>query len=109
MLRETGKKSFLPRHSSTHKGSAMFSNVRSPRLASLLAAATFVSSSALAQTTPPPAAAPAPAPAAEPAPDNTLTANIGLFSQYGFRSISQTGGQPAVQGGFDYAHSSGFY
>jgi len=32
-----------------------------------------------------------------PAPDNTLTSNIGLFSQYIFRGIAQTAGQPAVQ------------
>lgn len=38
-----------------------------------------------------------------------LTANVGLFSQYVFRSIRQTGGNPAVQGGFDFAHKSGFY
>jgi uncharacterized protein (TIGR02001 family) len=68
-----------------------------------LALAATASSAVLAQTTP--AAAPAPA----PAPDNVLTANVGLFSQYIFRGISQTAGQPAVQGGFDYAHSSGFY
>ena len=68
-----------------------------------LALAATASSAVLGQTTP--AAAPAPA----PAPDNVLTANVGLFSQYIFRGISQTAGQPAVQGGFDYAHSSGFY
>jgi uncharacterized protein (TIGR02001 family) len=89
----------------------MLSNERSPRLASLLALALalLVSADALAQTTaaPPPTAAAAPAPA--PTPDYTLTANVGLFSQYGFRSIAQTGGQPAVQGGFDWGHSSGFY
>jgi uncharacterized protein (TIGR02001 family) len=38
-----------------------------------------------------------------------FTANVGLFSQYLFRSIRQTGGNPAVQGGFDFAHSSGLY
>jgi uncharacterized protein (TIGR02001 family) len=68
-----------------------------------LALAATASSAVLGQTAP--AAAPAPA----PAPDNVLTANVGLFSQYIFRGISQTAGQPAVQGGFDYAHSSGFY
>ena len=51
----------------------------------------------------------APAPAPAPTPDYTLTANVGLFSQYVFRGIAQTAGQPAVQGGFDCAHSSGFY
>lgn len=45
--------------------------------------------------------------AAEDAPP--LTANIGLVSSYRFRGIDQTFGKPAVQGGFDYAHSSGFY
>jgi uncharacterized protein (TIGR02001 family) len=48
------------------------------------------------------------APAAEASP-HTLTANIGLYSSYRFRGIDQTFGKPALQGGFDYAHSSGFY
>jgi uncharacterized protein (TIGR02001 family) len=47
--------------------------------------------------------------AAAPAPPWTVTANIGLFSEYMFRGISQTGGKPAVQGGFDAGHASGFY
>ena len=38
-----------------------------------------------------------------------LTANIGLYSSYRFRGIDQTFGKPALQGGFDYAHASGFY
>jgi uncharacterized protein (TIGR02001 family) len=50
-----------------------------------------------------------PAPAAPPTPEHTITANVGIFSNYIFRGISQTAGKPAVQGGFDYAHSSGFY
>ncbi|HLX29597.1 MAG TPA: TorF family putative porin [Casimicrobiaceae bacterium] len=50
--------------------------------------------------------APATAPAAR---DYTLAANVGLFSEYIFRGIAQTGGKPAVQGGFDYTHASGFY
>ena len=44
-----------------------------------------------------------------PASPHTLTANVGLFSDYRFRGISQTATRPALQGGFDYAHSSGFY
>jgi len=40
---------------------------------------------------------------------HTFTSNVGLFSDYIFRGISQTGQKPAIQGGFDYAHSSGFY
>ena len=50
-----------------------------------------------------------PAPAAEPASPHTLTGNLGFFSDYRFRGISQTAKNPAIQGGFDYAHSSGFY
>lgn len=52
------------------------------------------------------------APAAVLAQDSphTLTANVGLFSEYVFRGIKQTGGDPAVQGGFDYAHTpTGIY
>jgi conserved hypothetical protein, proteobacterial len=40
---------------------------------------------------------------------NTFTANVGLYSQYVFRGLTQTNEDPAIQGGFDYAHSSGFY
>lgn len=54
-------------------------------------------------------AAPAGAMAAEPASPHTITSNIGLYSNYIFRGISQTGGDPALQGGIDYTHSSGFY
>ncbi len=46
---------------------------------------------------------------AAPASPHTLTANIGLYSSYRFRGIDQTFGKPALQGGVDYAHSSGFY
>lgn len=44
-----------------------------------------------------------------PAPDYTLTANVGLTSQYVYRGITQTGSKPAIQGGADFTHSSGFY
>jgi len=72
-------------------------------LATLLAAA--FAAPAMAQT-----AAPAPDAAAAEAPAApALTANIGLFSSYRFRGIDQTFGKPALQGGVDYAHSSGFY
>ena len=50
-----------------------------------------------------------PAPAAEPASPHTITGNLGFFSDYRFRGISQTAKNPAIQGGFDYAHSGGFY
>ena len=71
------------------------------------AAAALFAGSALAQT-PAPAAA-APAPAAAPEPDWTFTGNVGLYSQYVFRGISQTNEKPALQGGFDLGHKSGFY
>lgn len=44
-----------------------------------------------------------------PASPHTFTANVGLYSQYVFRGLAQTNEDPAIQGGFDYAHSSGFY
>lgn len=49
------------------------------------------------------------APAAEPAPPYTLAYNVGLYSQYIFRGLTQTDGSPAIQGGVDFTHSSGFY
>ena len=55
-----------------------------------------------------PPAAPAAAAAAE-APADPLSFNIGLFSDYRYRGISQTRLRPAVQGGIDYAFASGFY
>lgn len=47
--------------------------------------------------------------AEEAASPHTVTYNLGLYSQYIFRGLTQTGKQPALQGGVDYAHSSGFY
>ena len=44
-----------------------------------------------------------------PAPTPSVTANVSLTSNYLYRGISQSGGKPALQGGFDYTHSSGFY
>lgn len=40
---------------------------------------------------------------------HTFTGNVSLTSNYLFRGISQTGGDPAIQGGLDYTHSSGIY
>ena len=72
-----------------------------PRLtAAVLAASALLSGTALAQ---------APAPAAAPEPDWTFAGNVNLVSDYRFRGISQTYRQPAVQGGFDLGHKSGFY
>jgi uncharacterized protein (TIGR02001 family) len=46
---------------------------------------------------------------AAPASPHTFSANIGVFSDYRFRGISQTNKDAALQGGIDYSHSSGFY
>ena len=46
---------------------------------------------------------------AAPAPDLTVAYNVGLYSQYIFRGLTQTNRQPALQGGIDLTHSSGFY
>lgn len=54
-------------------------------------------------------AAPAFAEEAAPVSPHTFTGNVGLFSNYIFRGISQTQNKPAIQGGFDYSHSSGIY
>lgn len=41
--------------------------------------------------------------------DLTISGNVGLFSQYVFRSIAQTNEDPALQGGLDVGHKSGLY
>jgi uncharacterized protein (TIGR02001 family) len=83
----------------------MSTPLRRHTAALVLATSALFAGGALAQTTAAPAAAAAPA----STPEHTITANVGLFSEYIFRGIAQTAGKPAVQGGFDYAHSSGFY
>jgi len=63
-----------------------------------IAFALMGATSAVAQTTNP-----------APTPEHSVTGNLGVVSQYVFRGLSQTDGKPAVQGGLDYVHSSGFY
>jgi uncharacterized protein (TIGR02001 family) len=63
-----------------------------------LLAAGFMSGSAWAQSDASSAVAPAP-----------VTANLSIVSDYRFRGLSQSYRLPAVQGGFDYTHPSGFY
>jgi uncharacterized protein (TIGR02001 family) len=68
---------------------------------SMLLAGLFAACSvAQAQT-----AAPAPAPAAA----SPFSFNVGVVTDYRFRGISQSRLRPALQGGVDWAHSSGFY
>lgn len=42
-------------------------------------------------------------------PDYTLAFNVGAVTDYRYRGISQTRFRPALQGGADFAHKSGFY
>jgi len=44
-----------------------------------------------------------------PEPDYTLGFNVGATTDYRYRGISQSRLKPAVQGGLDFAHKSGFY
>lgn len=44
-----------------------------------------------------------------PEPDYSLSANVGVVSDYRYRGISQTRLEPALQGGLDFAHKSGLY
>jgi uncharacterized protein (TIGR02001 family) len=68
-------------------------NLKSKLLLALLA----TSSAAFAQT----------APAAPEVPE--VTYNVGVVSQYRYRGLAQTKGDPALQGGVDYANANGFY
>tara|TARA_B100001989_G_C24538177_1_gene465772 strand:- start:233 stop:913 length:681 start_codon:yes stop_codon:yes gene_type:complete len=38
-----------------------------------------------------------------------VTANVALTTDYIWRGLTQTSRNPAISGGFDYAHESGFY
>ena len=67
-------------------------NLKASALLSTLA----LSGAALAQT-------------AAPAPDYTLSFNVGAVSEYRYRGISQSRKKPALQAGADFAHKSGFY
>ena len=44
-----------------------------------------------------------------PEPDYTLSYNVGVVSQYRFRGMEQTSGDPATQAGVDFAHKNGLY
>jgi len=46
---------------------------------------------------------------ADDAPASPFSFNVGAVSDYRYRGISQTRLKPALQGGFDYVHPSGFY
>lgn len=65
---------------------------------------TLIALAAVASVVPSLASAQAAAPAASP-----LTGNMTVVSDYRFRGISQSFKLPALQGGIDFAHESGFY
>jgi uncharacterized protein (TIGR02001 family) len=78
-------------------------------LSSAFAYADEAAAPAAVEAAPAAEAAPAVAAApAEPTSPHTLTFNVGLYSEYMFRGVSLSDG-PAIQGGIDYGHSSGFY
>lgn len=62
-----------------------------------LAASGLFATAAFAQTAP---AAPEVSP---------ITANVTVTNDYRYRGMTQSNYKPAIQGGFDYAHESGFY
>lgn len=75
----------------------MLTSVRGPVAAAFLASAVLVGASAQAQDeTDPPSAV-------------EVSGNVAIVSDYRFRGVSLSGGDPALQGGVDVAHASGFY
>jgi len=62
----------------------------------LLLALLATSSAAFAQTAP-------------AAPESAVAYNVGVVSEYRYRGIGQTKGNPALQGGIDYTNTNGFY
>jgi uncharacterized protein (TIGR02001 family) len=69
-------------------------------LGAALIGGSMIAPAAHADTPTPEQAAPAP---------YTITANVTLASQYRYRGLMQTDNKPAIQGGFDFTHESGFY
>lgn len=86
----------------------MFRRATSPCAGVVVAASFLICIPAFAQSA---ASAEPEAAAAEaaPAPDWTFTSNVAIASQYISRGFRQTWGKPALQGGMDVAHSSGFF
>lgn len=50
-----------------------------------------------------------PALADDAAPASPFSSNVTLTNNYLYRGISQSGANPAIQGGFDYANANGLY
>jgi uncharacterized protein (TIGR02001 family) len=75
----------------------MLTSVRSLMAATVLAGCALASTPALADDEPGAKA------------DFSVTGNVALVSDYRFRGVSLSGGDPAIQGGITLNHSSGFY
>lgn len=67
-----------------------------------LVAATLLAGTALAAT-------PALADETDPPSEFTFTGNVAVVTDYRFRGLSQTSGDPAIQGSLNINHKSGFY
>ena len=76
-----------------------------------LTVATFALASFFAMTPIARAQVPAAVPEVDQSPDRPLTvsANVTLTNQYRFRGVDLSGGEVAIQGGFDIGHQSGLY
>lgn len=73
----------------------MLTSVRSLLAATVLASAALSAAPAMAQD--------------EPESDITVSGSVTLVSDYRFRGISLSAGDPAIQGGLTIGHKSGFY
>jgi uncharacterized protein (TIGR02001 family) len=92
------------------KGKTMFKRaLTAGAIAAAICAPGVVFAADAAPDAKPADAKPADAKPEEPKSPHTFTGNVGLFSQYIFRGLTQTNAKPAIQGGFDYSHESGFY
>jgi uncharacterized protein (TIGR02001 family) len=75
----------------------MLTSIRGLAAATILSTAAFAASSAFAQDDP-------------DAPSTvTVSGSVTLVSDYRFRGVSLSGGDPAIQGGVTVTHDSGFY
>jgi uncharacterized protein (TIGR02001 family) len=78
----------------------MLTSVRSLLAASMLAGCALATTPALADDAPA---------VAKPMPAFTVTGNVSLVTDYRFRGVSLSGGDPAIQGGITLTHESGLY
>lgn len=80
----------------------MLTSIRSLMAASLLAGSAMLATPAFADESPA-------SDETDPPSEFTVTGNVALTTDYRFRGLSLSGGDPAIQGGITVTHSSGFY